>query len=93
MYYILFYKTIENYIERREPYRKDHLKYVQEAHLNGKIVMAGALSDPVDSAVLIFNCESAKDVEEFALNDPYVINGLIINWEVRPWTVVICGES
>jgi uncharacterized protein YciI len=25
MYYILFYKTVEDYVNRRAPYREDHL--------------------------------------------------------------------
>jgi hypothetical protein len=29
--------------------------------------------------------------EEFARNDPYVKAGLIKDWSVRPWTVVIGG--
>ena len=31
MYTILFYKTIDNYIEKRAPYREEHLKYAEEA--------------------------------------------------------------
>ncbi len=31
-------------------------------------------------------------VEEFARNDPYVLNGLVTRWEVRPWAVVIGDE-
>ena len=89
MYYILFYKTVEDYVEKRAPYREDHLKYAQEAHQNGTLILAGALSDPVDSAILVFKGESSAVAEEFAQNDPYVINGLITEWQVRPWTVVI----
>jgi uncharacterized protein YciI len=89
MYYVLFYKTVENYIEKRIPYREDHLKHAQEAHRQGRLVLAGALSDPADSAILVFKGDSPIFAEEFARNDPYVINGLITEWQVRPWTVVI----
>ena len=51
--------------------------------------MAGALADPVDSAVLIFKGDTPEVAESFAKNDPYVLNGLILEWKVRPWTVVI----
>jgi len=91
MYYILLYDTVENYVERRAPYRQEHLAYAQASHKKGDLFMAGALSDPADSAVLIFKGESARVAEEFALNDPYVKNGLIKQWHVRPWTVVIGG--
>lgn len=90
-YYLLFYKTIENYVEKRAPYRTEHLKMAEEAHQNGSLIMAGAMAEPADGAVLIFKGESPKIAEDFAKNDPYVKNGLIKSWEVRPWTVVV-GE-
>jgi len=89
MYYILFYKTVDNYIEARLPYRDEHLKYANAAHEAGKLFMAGALAEPADSAVLIFHCNSPVAAEEFAKNDVYVRNGVVVEWYVRPWTVVI----
>lgn len=44
MYYILFYKTVDNYIELRAPFRGTHLDLVHEFHDDGRIVMAGALA-------------------------------------------------
>ena len=91
MYYILFYKTVDNYIEKRAPYRDAHLKLANAARERGELFMAGALADPPDGAVLIFKGDSPKIAENFARNDPYVLNGLIVEWKVRPWTVVIGG--
>jgi uncharacterized protein YciI len=42
--------------------------------------------------VLIFKGDSPAVAEEFARNDPYVKNGLIAKWYVRPWIVVAGGE-
>lgn len=92
-YYLLFYKTIENYVEKRAPYRAEHLELAKEAHQNGALVMAGAMAEPADGAVLIFKGESPTIAEDFAKNDPYVKNGLIKSWEVRPWTVVVGQDS
>lgn len=92
MYYILFYKTVENYLEKRAPYREEHLTLLKNANEDGVLVMAGALAEPADSAVLIFKGDGPQVAEEFAQNDPYVKNGLISDWHVRPWTVVIGGE-
>ena len=89
MYYILFYKTVDNYIEKRTPYRNEHLALAQKYHKNGTLILAGALADPTDGAVLVFKGDEPKVAEEFAKNDPYVKNGLIKEWYVRPWTVVI----
>lgn len=92
MYYILFYKTVENYIERRVPFREEHLGFAQQAYQNGSLVLGGALADPSDGAVLVFKGESPEVAENFANNDPYVKNGLITEWNVRAWNVVIGNE-
>lgn len=88
MYYILFYKTVDNYIERRAPLRGDHLGLVSEFHNDGRLFMAGALAEPADGAVLIFRGDTPEAAHEFASRDPYVKNGLITEWSVRPWMVV-----
>ena len=89
MYYILLYKTIDNYVARRAPYREEHLKYANASHDSGALVMAGALDAPADSAVLIFKGDGPEVAENFAKNDPYVEHGLITEWHVRPWNVAI----
>ena len=91
MYYILFYKTVENYVEKRKPFRELHLAYANTAHERGELMLAGALAEPADSAVLVFKGDGPAVAENFAKNDPYVLNGLITEWSVRPWTVVIGG--
>ncbi|NWG14458.1 MAG: YciI family protein [Acidobacteria bacterium] len=91
MYYLLFYTTVDDYVERRIPYREQHLAYAKAAYDRGEIVMGGPLSDPVDGAVLIFRGESPAVAEEFAKGDPYVRAGLIREWRVRPWRVVFGG--
>jgi uncharacterized protein len=89
MHYILFYKTVEGYIEKRAPYREEHLKLAQAARDNGSLVMAGALADPADGAMLVFKGDSPSVAEDFARKDPYVKYGLITDWWVRAWTVVV----
>lgn len=91
MYYILFYKTVENYEEKRKSFREFHLAYATAAFERGELVLAGALADPADGAVLVFKSDSPAAAEKFAKNDPYVLNGLIVEWSVRPWTVMIGG--
>jgi uncharacterized protein YciI len=91
-YYVLFYYVIDDYISRRAQYREEHLRLVQEANRRGDLLLAGALSDPVDRALLVFRVSDRSIVEDFARSDPYVINGLVMKWEVRPWAVVIGNE-
>ena len=55
--------------------------------------MAGALGDPPDGALLIFRAETPAVAESFARVDPYVINGLVTRWRVRPWNLVVGRED
>ena len=91
MYYILLYDVGENFINRRAPYREEHLKAVREAHRRGELIMAGAFSDPVDGAALVFKADDPSVPRRFAQDDPYVKNGVVKDWRVRIWTVVVGG--
>ena len=91
-YFLLFYETVDNYVEKRAPFRAQHLELARDAHARGELLLAGALADPADGAVLVFRAPDQAAVEAFAQRDPYVRNGLIRTWRVRPWTVVIGND-
>jgi uncharacterized protein len=91
-YFALFYDVVDDYITRRGQYRDEHLRLAREAHGRGELVLAGAMSDPADRALLIFRAPDASVAEDYARKDPYVVNGLVKRWEVRAWNVVIGGE-
>ena len=92
MYYMLLYDVVENFIERRAVFREAHLKLVRDAHERGELWLAGALVDPVDGAALVFTTEDRSVAERFAQNDPYVTGGLVKQWRVRTWNVVVGGK-
>jgi len=92
-YYALSYEVVDDFIRRRAPYREDHLKLARDAHARGDLVLAGALAEPADGALLVFRGHEPDAAESFARHDPYVINGLVRNWYVRAWTVVVGNES
>lgn len=89
MYYALVYEADEQYAERRAPFREAHFALLRDAHARGEIVMAGAVGDPPDGALLVFKSTSPDAAEAFARRDPYVTNGVVTRWRVRPWNVVI----
>ncbi len=91
MYYVLFYELMEDYLEKRGEFRTEHLALAEKARKAGQMVMAGALANPPDGALLVFKGDGPEVAEAFALNDPYVHNGLIKKWYVREWTVVVGG--
>lgn len=87
-HYLLIYDLSDDYLEKRPNFRGLHLKAAWEASQRGELVLGGALQDPVDKAILLFKGESAKVAEDFAKDDPYVLNGLVKNWSVRKWLTV-----
>lgn len=89
MHYLLFYETSADYLERRSEFRAEHLALAWLAVGRGEMVLAGALGDPVDGAVLLFQGDSPEVAERFVRSDPYVKNGLVTRWRVRPWTTVV----
>lgn len=87
-YFALQYDVVEDFASKRTPFRPAHLKEVRESNARGELVMAGALAEP-PGALLVFRAADKSVVEHFATNDPYVKEGLVTRWTIRPWTVVI----
>ncbi len=88
-YYLLVYHVVDDYVTRRAPFREMHLRLAREARDRGELILGGALADPVDKAILVFRCDDPRPIETFVNSDPYVQNGLVEKWEIRPWNVVI----
>jgi len=91
-YYALIYEVMDDYEARRATFREHHLRAAREARERGELVLAGAFAEPVDRALLVFRTAEKNKVEDFARKDPYVVNGLVKKWEVRPWKVVVGQE-
>jgi uncharacterized protein len=91
-YYLLEYALIDDYVARRAAFREAHLALAREAQRRGDLILAGALAEPTDRAVLVWRTDDSSVVEGFVDGDPYVCNGLVSSWTIRPWTVVI-GEA
>jgi uncharacterized protein YciI len=84
--HILFYEYVEDILERREPFRADHLAAIRAGKEDGRILEAGPLGDPPHGGALVFTDPS--EAEAFAQADPYVTNGLVTRWRVELWTLV-----
>jgi uncharacterized protein YciI len=93
VHYLLFYEFGEDYLTRRKEFRQAHLEMAWKSSGHGELVLAGALANPVDGAVLLFKAESPQVAENFARTDPYVTNGIVRRWHVREWTTVAGEES
>jgi uncharacterized protein YciI len=92
MYYALLYDTVPDYLERRKPFRAEHLALGQRSLAAGHLLLGGAF-DPADMALLVFRADGPGPVEDFVRQDPYVKHGLVTRWRICPWKVAIGGES
>jgi uncharacterized protein YciI len=93
MHYLMFYEFVPDYLERRAQFRVEHLQLAWQSNERGELALGGALADPADGAVLLFNCDSPAVPEKFAAADPYVKNGLVTRWQVRSWTTVVGRDA
>lgn len=89
MHWVLLYDYVDDILDRRAPFRDAHLALAGEAHATGALLLAGALAEPVDGALFVFHGDDRSVVEAFVRADPYVEEGLVTAWRIRPWTVVI----
>jgi len=88
MHLVLEYSLADDYLERRAALREEHLALARAAHERGELLLAGALPDPFDRALLVWTAPR-EVVERFVADDPYVTEGLVTGWSIRTWNVVV----
>jgi uncharacterized protein len=93
MHYLLMYELADDYLDRRAEHRSAHLALAWAASERGELLLAGAIADPVDNALLLFQGDSPAAAEAFARADPYVQAGLVKAWRVRPWQTVVGDQA
>lgn len=87
--YAVFTHFVENAAEKRAPHREAHLAHLRELHASGKLVLGGALQDPMDAGLLIFRAESKEEIEAALATDSYAQNGIWTKIVIREWSVVV----
>ncbi|OAI47127.1 hypothetical protein AYO44_10135 [Planctomycetaceae bacterium SCGC AG-212-F19] len=90
MHYLLYYEKTPDAPQREKPFQGAHRAHVLAAVARGELLLGGPLADPLDGAqALLFQADSAATAEAFAAADPYVRNGIVSRWRVRPWQTVV----
>lgn len=88
---LLIYDLAPDYLDRRAAFRDAHLALAWRSADEGHLILGGAVGDPVESALLLF--DDAASAAAFAAADPYVANGLVLSWRVVPWFTVAGSEA
>ncbi|MBJ7329474.1 MAG: hypothetical protein JHC95_06230 [Solirubrobacteraceae bacterium] len=85
---LLTYDYVDGILEKRGPFRDEHLANITAQVQAGRLLSAGAVGDPPTGALFVWTAEAADAIEGFVAADPYVRNGLVPAHRVEPWTVV-----
>jgi uncharacterized protein len=87
--FLVTYRYVPGMEERRTPHRAAHLEWLRELHAAGRLLLAGALQDPVDTGVLIFRAPDGYTVRQLLMQDPYARAELIVEVSVRPYGIAV----
>jgi uncharacterized protein YciI len=72
---------------RRKVHRPSHLARMETLDAQGRVILAGPLTDKVGSLIVI-EAQSLAEAETFANEDPYTVNGVFERVEVHPFMQV-----
>lgn len=88
-HFVLFYDYAAGFRERRAPHRAAHIGLANASVARDELQLGGAFADDPAMGMLLFKGESAAGADDFARDDPYVLNGVVKSWRVREWTTVV----
>jgi hypothetical protein len=80
--YVLFYESGDDVATLAPLHFPAHRARWEEFAANGRLVAIGPFTDGT-GAMGVFATRAAA--EEFAKDDPFVVNGVIRGWSIREW--------
>lgn len=90
MHFLLTYRKASDHVQREPQFQEAHLAHVFAAVNRGELLLGGPLDEPLNGdQALLFQSQSRSDVERFVNDDPYVVNGIVVQWDVRTWHTVV----
>ncbi|MEJ3749144.1 YciI family protein [Actinomycetes bacterium KLBMP 9797] len=87
--FLVTYQYVPDMEQRRTPHRPAHLDWLREHAAAGRLILAGATLDPVDTAILVVRAADILAVRRMLLDDPYAAANLIVGVTVRPIGVAV----
>lgn len=74
--------------QKRPLYRPAHLQRLETWAQQGKIILAGPLTDQAGSLIVV-EAESLEEVQMFVKDDPYTIHGVFQEVTIHPFLQVL----
>ena len=90
MKFVLFYESADDVQSTAPVHLPAHQALFQDFHERGLLLMLGTFGDPqAEGSMAVFSTREAA--EQFAKDDPFVINGVVRNWYLREWNEILAG--
>ena len=88
MKYVMTYRAAEDFLPLAQQHGAAHVARLHEFHDRGVLLMVGTFQEPMNGEAMgVFTTREAA--EEFIAGDPFVLNGVVAHWTVRPWDEVL----
>lgn len=87
MKYVMQYEVAADAGAKLKELFPAHRARLDEFHRHGTLLLAGPVGNPPDGALGVFTTREAA--EAFAQGDPFVVNGAVAKWSVKPWNEVL----
>lgn len=89
-YYLLYYKLVPDILEKRTPYKDEHMRILEELSSKG-LVFVGAEMKEGYPAVFMFEGENDEILYEWLKRDPYINNGLVMEHQFNQ-IILVAGR-
>lgn len=88
MKHVLFYESAPDVLSKAPAHFPAHKARLDDFHARGALLMVGTFGDPqAEGSMAIFTTRAAA--EEFAEDDPFVLNGVVRAWHIREWNEIL----
>jgi uncharacterized protein YciI len=86
--YVLLYESADDVVNKAPAVFPAHKARLDEFHARGELLMVGTFGDPQrEGSMAIFTTREAA--EAFAIDDPFVLRGVVSSWHVREWNEIL----
>lgn len=73
---------------KRKIHRPAHLANLEPLAQQGRVILAGPLTDKTGS-LMVLEFDSQTEAEQFASQDPYMVNGVFERVDIHPFMQVL----
>jgi uncharacterized protein YciI len=90
MKYVVLYQSAPDVHLKAPTHFLAHKARLDEFHRRGQLLMVGTFGDPqAQGSMAIFR--SREGAEEFVADDPFVVNAVVQDVEIRDWNEILAN--